>query len=231
LPGREAIGIRLDGDTDLLKGEIVGVVGDVKHKSLETEPAPTFYVSYQQSSTFPIMNFLIRTQHDPSSISVAVQRELQALDARAVVFNVRPLEEFVVDSVATRRFNFWLLGVFAVFAVGLAAAGIYGTMSYSVAQRTREIGIRVALGAQNRDVVKLVIGEGMKLIVIGMAIGLSGSLALTRWIQTLLFAVSATDPLTYIVITILLIIVALLACWFPAHRATKVEPLLALRSE
>ena len=230
-PGRDPIGARLESDNDLIKGEIVGVVGDVKHRGLEAEALPAFYVSYRQSSTFPIMNFLVRSQGDPASLTVAVQRALQSLDARGVVFNVRPFEDFVADSVTQRRFNLWLLGAFAVLAVVLAVAGIYGTMSYAVAQRTREVGIRVALGAQGRDVLKLVVGEGMKLIVVGLGIGLLGAFALTRWMRSLLFGVSVTDPLTFVVITMVLMFVALLACYIPARRATKVDPLVALRYE
>jgi len=177
------------------------------------------------------MNFLVRSQGDPSSLTVAVQRALQSLDARGVVFNVRPFEDFVGDSVTPRRFNLWLLGAFAVLAVVLALAGIYGTMSYAVAQRTREVGIRVALGAQRGDVLKLVVGEGMKLIVVGIGVGLFGAFALTRWMTSLLFSVSASDPLTFVVIALLLMIIALLACWLPARRATKVDPLVALRYE
>ena len=231
LSGVEPVGAQLDGDSNLVKGEIVGVVEDVKHNGMEVAASPTFYVSYQQSSTFPIMNFLVRTQTDPASLSVAVQRELQALDARGIVFNVRPLNDFIADSVAPRRFNFWLFGAFAGLAVLLAAGGIYGTISYAVAQRTREIGIRVALGAQGSDVLKLVVGEGIKMIAAGMLIGFLASLALAGWMKTLLFAVSATDPATYISIGLLLSLVALTACWLPARRATKVDPLISLRYE
>jgi len=230
-PGRDPIGARLEGDADFIKGEIVGVVGDVKHRGLDAEALPAFYVSYRQSSTFPIMNFLVRSQNDPASLTLSVQRALQTLDARGVVFNVRPFEDFVADSVTPRRFNLWLLGAFAVLAVVLALAGIYGTMSYAVAQRTRELGIRVALGAQRRDVLKLIVGEGMKLIVVGIGIGVLGAFALTRLMKSLLFAVSASDPLTFVVIALLLMSIALLACWFPARRATKVDPLVALRYE
>ena len=230
-PGRDPIGARLEGDNDLTKGEIVGVVGDVKHRTLEGEPLPAFYVSYRQSSTFPIMNFLVRSQGDPASLTIPVQQALQSLDARGVVFNVRPFEDFIADSATPRRFNLWLLGAFAVLAVVLAMAGIYGTMSYAVAQRTREVGIRVALGAQGSDVMKLVVGEGMKLIVVGVGAGLLGAFALMRWMNSLLFAVSAADPLTFVVITLLLMFIALLACWLPARSATKVDPLEALRYE
>ena len=180
---------------------------------------------------FPLMNFLVRTQSDLSSLTVPVQRALQSTDARAVVFNVRPFEDFVADSALPRRFNLWLLGAFAGLAVALAVAGIYGTMSYAVAQRTREVGIRVALGAEGRDVLKLVLGEGMKVVLIGIGIGLLGAFALTRWIKSLLFGVSANDPMTFVVITLLLMMIALLACWLPARRATKVDPLVALRYE
>ena len=230
-PGRDPVGARFDGDSELIKGEIVGVVGDVKHRGLEAEPQPAIYVSYRQSSKFPIMNFLVRSQGNPVALTVAVQRALQSTDARGVVFNVRPFEDFVADSALSRRFNLWLLGAFAVIAVAMAVAGIYGTMSYAVAQRTREVGIRVALGAQGRDVLKLVVGEGMKLIVVGIGIGLLGAVAVTRWMKSLLFGVGANDPVTFVVITLLLMIIALLACWLPARRATKVDPLVALRYE
>jgi putative ABC transport system permease protein len=229
--GLDPIGKRLQVDGDLIEGEIVGVAGDVKHRGLEAEALPAFYVSYRQSSTFPIMNFLVRSSNDPASLTLAVQRALQSLDARGVVFNVRPFEDFVADSVTPRRFNLLLLGSFAGLAVVLAVVGIYGAMSYAVAQRTREVGIRLALGAQGRDVLKLVVGAGMKVIVIGIGIGLFGAFALTQWMKSLLFAVSPTDPLTFVVVSLLLIVIAFLACWLPARRATKVDPLVALRYE
>ena len=230
-PGSDPIGERLEGANDLVKGEIVGVVGDIKHRGLEADVVPAFYVSYRQSSTFPIMNFLVRSQSEPAPLTVAVQRSLQALDPRGVVFNVRPFEDFVADSASPRRFTLWLLGAFAGLALVLAVTGIYGTMSYAVAQRTREVGIRVALGAQGSDVLKLVVGEGLKLIVVGMGVGLLGALVLTQWMTRLLFGVTPTDGTTFVVAAVGLMLVALLACYVPARRATEVDPLVALRYE
>ena len=160
-----------------------------------------------------------------------MRAQVAALNKDQAVFNVRTMEQIVAQSVAPRRFSMLLLTVFAVAALALASLGIYGLLSYAVAQRSREIGVRIALGAQSSDVPKLVIGQGMKLAFIGVAIGLVASLALTRTMKTLLFGVSATDPLTFAAIALLLTLVALLACFVPARRATKVDPLAALRAE
>jgi putative ABC transport system permease protein len=231
LNGQDPIGVRLDGESKSARGEIVGVVENMRHKDLETDTTPAFYVSYEQSATFPIMNFVIRTKSDPSSLSVAVERELQSLDPHGIIFNVRPFEDLISDTVAPRRFTLQVLAIFAALAVILAATGIYGTMSYAVAERTREIGIRVALGARGTDIQKLVVSEGTKLILLGLIIGLCGSFVLTRWIRGLLFSVSATDPITFLIIGIVLVSIALIACWIPARRATKIEPLVALKYE
>src|SRR5262249_2521783 len=147
------------------------------------------------------------------------------------IFNIETMERLMARSVAPRRFNLLLLGVFALVGLALAGMGLYGVVSYTVTQRTGEIGVGVAMGAQTREVLRLVIGEGMKLALIGALLGLGGALALTRLLKTLLFGVSATDPLTFIVIAALLIIVALLACWVPARRAAGVDPLVSLRGE
>jgi predicted permease len=229
--GRDPIGAHLDGDNDLVKGEIIGVVGDVKHRGLEAESAPAFYVSFKQSSTFPLMNFLVRTQADPAVLTVPVQRELQALDTRAVVFNARPFEYFLADSVAPRRFNLWLLIAFAALAVALAMAGIYGTMSYAVGQRTREIGIRMALGARGSNVLGLILRSCLALTLSGVVIGLGGAFVLTRLMRNLLFEVSPTDAVTFAAVPLVLIAVALLAGYLPAKRATKVDPMVALRHQ
>jgi putative ABC transport system permease protein len=153
------------------------------------------------------------------------------LNKDQAVFNVRTMEEIVGQSVAPRRFSMMLLSVFALFALALASIGIYGVMSYAVAQRTREIGLRMTLGAQRWNVLRLVIGDGMKLTFAGVLLGVVAALALTRTIKTLLFGVSATDPVTFISIAFLILLVALLACWVPARRATKVDPMIALRYE
>jgi putative ABC transport system permease protein len=153
------------------------------------------------------------------------------LNKDQAVFNVRTMEQILARSVAARRFSMLLLTVFAVVALALASLGIYGLMSYAVAQRTREIGVRMALGAQSGNVLRLVIGQGMKLAFVGVATGIVASLALTRAMKNLLFGVSATDPATFAAIALLLTLVALLACWIPARRATRIDPLVTLRSE
>jgi putative ABC transport system permease protein len=175
--------------------------------------------------------WLLRTAVDPLTLQAAVRREIQAVDRNAPASNMRTMEQYLAASVAPRRFNLWLLTVFAGAALMLAATGLYGVISYGVAQRRHEIGIRMALGARASDVLKLVIGQGMALALVGVALGLLASLALTRVMEGLLFGVSATDPLTYMVIALLLMFVALLACYIPARRATKVDPLIALKSE
>jgi putative ABC transport system permease protein len=231
LSGIEPIGVRLDGESEFVRGQIIGVVANVRHQGIEVDADPAFYVSYEQSSTFPIMNFVVRTQTDPSSLVIPVQRELQALDARGVVFNVRPFNDFIADAVAPRRFNLWLFAAFGLLAVLLATAGIYATINFAVSQRKREIGIRIALGAQKSAVMKLILREGTMLIGIGLLIGFFASLALTQWMKSLLFAVSPNDPLTYLTMVGLVITVALLACWIPARRATKIDPIRTLRAD
>src|SRR5215216_369632 len=231
LPGREPVGVRLDGESQFVNGEIAGVVASIKHTSLELDAEPAFYVSYEQSTTFPIMNFVVKTKTNPSSLIVPVQQTLQALDSRGVVFNVRPFDEFVTDAVAPRRFNLWLFSAFGFLAAVLAAAGIYATMNFTVVQRNREIGIRVALGAQKSTVMKLILGEGAILVGAGLLIGFSASLALNQFMKSLLFAVSATDPLICFLMATLVICIALLASSIPVLRATKVDPIRTLRSD
>ena len=231
LAGREPVGVRLDGDNQFVKGQIIGVVASIKHRSLEFDAEPALYVSYQQSATFPIMNFVVKTKTDPASLTIPVQQKLQALDSRGVVFNVRPFGQFVADAVAPRRFNLWLFSAFGFLAALLAAAGIYATMNFAVVQRNREIGIRMALGAQKSAVMKLILGEGAMLVGAGLLIGFTASLALNQLMKSLLFAVSATDPLVYILMAILVITIMLVASSIPARRATKIDPIRTLRSE
>jgi len=231
LTGREPVGVRLEGESQFVHGEIVGVVASIKHRSLELDAEPALYVSYQQSPTFPIMNFIVKTKTDPSSLIVAAQQKLQALDSRAVVFNVRPFDQFVADAVAPQRFNLWLFSAFGFLAALLAAAGIYATMNFAVLQRNREIGIRVALGAQKSAVMKLILGEGAVLVGAGLLLGFSTSLALNQFMKSLLFTVSATDPLIYFLMAMLVVCIAFLASGLPARRATRIDPIRTLRSE
>ena len=161
----------------------------------------------------------------------AVREQIWAVDKDQPISNIVTMERLMAKSVAPRRFNLLLLGVFAMVGLALAGMGLYGVMSYTVTQRTREIGVRMAMGAQRGDVLRLVIREGMKLAFIGALLGLGGALALTRLLKTLLFGVSATDPLTFIVIAAVLTLVALLACWIPARRAASMDPLVSLRIE
>src|SRR5262245_5175538 len=209
---------------------IVGVVGDVKHSALDEEAKPEIYLTMAQSP-WPYMSLAVRTSGDPMQMIARVREQVLAVDKDQPITNIRTMERLMARSVAPRRFNLLLLGVFALVGLALAAVGLCGVMSYMVTQRTREIGVRMALGAQRGDVLRQVIGEGMKLALIGVLLGLGGALALTRLLKTLLFEVSATDPLTFIVIAALLIIVALLACWIPARRAASMDPLVSLRVE
>jgi putative ABC transport system permease protein len=238
-PNEEPLGQRLKQSMSSPSLEIVGVVRHVEPRSLDGQgPGPAqFYTNFNQiplqglPGSVRRINLLTRTEVEPLSLVSAVRGRIAGLNKDQAVFNVRTMEQIVWQSVAPRRFSMLLLSVFAVVALALASIGIYGMMSYAVAQRTREIGVRMALGAQSSNVLRLVIKQGMKLAVAGVAIGLVASIALTRAIKSLLFGVSATDPVTFAVIALLLAGVALLACFVPARRATKVDPMIALRHE
>lgn len=210
--------------------QIVGVVGDVRHKALETEVMPEVYFPYKQSPQ-NFMNLVVRTTSDPTSIVPAIRGQILSVDKDQPVSDIMTMEQRVAKSVAAKRFVMFLLGTFSILALGLAAVGIYGVMAYLVTQRTQEIGVRMALGAQKRDVLKLVVLKGMVLAIIGTTIGLVASLALTRVMRSLLFEVTPTDWLTFVISSAVLLIVALLACYIPARRATKLDPLIALRYE
>jgi putative ABC transport system permease protein len=239
-PNEDPIGKRFKLNTpDADSREIIGVVRHVEHSSLEgrTTNTPEFYFNFDQLplATLPRyvrrVNLLVRTTVEPLSLAGSVRNQIAALDKDQAVFNVRTMEQALAQSVAARRFSMILLAVFALLALTLAAVGIYGVISYSVAQRTREVGIRMALGARPIDVLNLVVRDGLKLVFIGIFVGLAGALLLTRLMTTLLFGVTTTDAVTYVTVALGLIIVALIACCIPARRATKVDPLVALRFE
>jgi putative ABC transport system permease protein len=238
-PNEDPLGKRLMMSRSGPSYEIVGVVRHVEQDSLDSQ-APAlaqFYTNFNQISLQGLpnnvrrINVLVRTEVEPVRLASAVRSQIAALNKDQAVFNVRTMEQVVAQSVAPRRFSMMLLTVFAVAALALASLGIYGLMSYTVAQSTREIGVRMALGAQASDVLKLVIGRGMMLALAGVALGLTASVALTRTIKNLLFGVSASDPVTFAAIALLLTLVALLACYVPARRAAKVDPMVALRNE
>jgi predicted permease len=239
-PDGNPVGARLSID-DNNQGprpvEVVGVVGDVKHLSLEDEPTPHIYLPLRQLHEDGVVwmannqYWLIRSQVPPLTLAAAVQREIRKVDPEVPASNVKTMEQYLSASVSPRRFNLWLLTVFAIAALVIATVGIYGVMSYSVAQRTREIGVRMALGAQRSDILRMVVGHGMSLAVAGLAAGLVGALALSRLMGGLLYQVSTTDPATYILLTFFLLLVTLAACLVPARRATKVDPMIALRYE
>ena len=231
-PNEEAIGKRLgfDDPAKQVWREIVGIIGNVKHKSLDADAKPEVYFPYQQ---YPknFMSLVARTSSDPASLIPAIRNQVLSIDKDQPVFDIKTMDQRLAKSVATSRFVMLLLGILSAMALILAAVGIYGVMAYLVTQRTHEIGIRMALGAQNHDVLKMVVGQGMALVLVGVVIGLIASLALTRMMRTLLFGVTPTDALTFAAVSFGLIAVALLACYIPARRATKVDPLVALRYE
>jgi ABC-type antimicrobial peptide transport system permease subunit len=174
---------------------------------------------------------VLRSKADPSTLMGPVRRAVQEIDPREVIYNVATLEQVVANSLAARRFSMMLLGVFAALALALACVGIYGVISYLVKQRTNEIGVRMALGAQRTDVLRLILGEGTRMALIGVAIGIVAALGLTRLMRNQLFGVSAQDPLTFGGVALCLVIVAIAACYVPARRAMRVDPIVALRYE
>jgi predicted permease len=232
-PNADPIGKRMklgaaNGDSPWMT--VVGVVANVKHYALDTDSRVALYMPHMQNGAGSL-SIAVRTTTDPLGMAASVTREARALDPNLPLYDVKTMRQWLSDSLARRRFAMLMLGLFAMVAALLAGVGIYGVMSYSVAQRTREIGIRVALGAQTRDVLRLIVRQGMSLAGIGVGLGLLAAIAATRLMVSLLFGVRATDPLTFAVIALLLALVALVACWIPARRATKVDPMIALRCE
>ncbi len=209
---------------------IVGVVGDIKSDGFDVPVAPHVYLSAYQFPGYAAVIF-VRTGIDPGALGDAIRHEVQAVNPDLPVFSTRALEEVMAKSLSDRRFALEILGAFAAVALLLAAIGIYGVMAYTFSQRTHEIGIRMALGAQQSDILRMAIREGMALVFVGLASGIAGAAILTRFLRSMLFNVTATDPITFIAISVLLCVVALLACYIPAQRATQVDPLVALREE
>lgn len=232
LPGEDPLGKRVTiyMKDDNQPTEIIGVVGDNKHMGLDTEIEPMAYWP-QAELTYSSMTLVIRTSGEATTIASPAREIVRALDSEQPVANVSTMENLLAKSTAPSRFNTSLLAVFAIVALILSAVGIYGVMSYSVTQRTHEIGVRMALGAQHRDVIKLVVRQGALLGLVGIAAGLAASFWLTRLLATLLFGVTATDAPTFGAVAAGLLLVVLVACYVPARRAAKVDPLLALRYE
>jgi putative ABC transport system permease protein len=233
-PGEDAIGKRVcPGNPQDPKDwmQVVGIAKDVQQYELNTPQKPQMYVSYQQVGFFEPRDLVVRTTVDPKSLADSIRRTVWSIDKDQPVSNIRTMNEIVAESVARQRFSVLLFGIFAAVALVLAAIGIYGVMSYSVTQRRGEIGIRMALGAQKYDVLKVTVGRGLVLVLVGVAFGIAGALAFTRMLNSLLFGVGATDKLTFATLSAILIAVAALASYIPARRATKVDPLVALRSQ
>jgi len=235
-PNEDPIGKRVKPGIYTFEGEgttwkeIVGVAADIRNAFIRVEPRAAYYVPHTQVP-FNQMVAVVKTNSEPHSFIPAVTKQVAAMDQDIPVFSVKTMEEYLSAAVAGPRFSTTLLSIFAGVALVLTIVGLYGVMSYSVAQRTNEIGIRLALGAQSRDVLLMVVKQGSMLILLGLVIGLAGAYALTRLIESLLFGVTPKDPFTFAAVAVLLAVVALMACYIPAWRATKVDPLEALRYE
>jgi putative ABC transport system permease protein len=233
-PNEEALGKRIKiymkDDPDLVPTEIIGVVADSRHKDLDGEIEPMSYWPHPELA-FGFMTLVIRTKGDAANIAASARNVIQTLDPEQPVSDVRTLESVLGKSIAKARFSTLLLTVFAGVALVLAAVGIYGVISYLVTQRLHEIGVRMALGAQTSDVLKLVLRNGIVLALVGVVIGLAGAFALTRVMTTLLFGVTPTDTITFVFVSLIFFVIAMIAALIPALRATRVDPLVALRYE
>ncbi|HEV7796546.1 MAG TPA: FtsX-like permease family protein [Pyrinomonadaceae bacterium] len=237
-PNEQALGRRLKLNAPariwknqrLTSFEIVGIARDVKSAGLNAASEPAYYVPAAQAP-LQDMTVLVRTAGDPTTLVPALRSAVWAIDPKQPISNVSTLEMIVAESMAQPRLNMVLMGLFGMLALVLAAVGIYGLLSFAVTQRTQEIGIRMALGAQVTDVLRLILKQGMTLALVGVGLGLCGAFALTRLLRGLLFGVTPTDAMTFITVSGVLLAVALLACYVPARRAAKVDPLVALRYE
>jgi putative ABC transport system permease protein len=232
-PGEDPVGKRLKqgfAEDKTPWREVMGVVSDVRQNGIDRDPPMQVYIPLQQE---PMRSLIVvaRTAGDPLAMASMIEERIHSIDKDLPVFNVRTMDQLLDESIAQQQLAMALLGGFALLALMLAAMGIYGVMSYAVTQRTHEIGVRMAMGAQPSDVLRLVVGQGLTLALIGVAVGISAALAMTRLMASMLFGVSSTDPLTFISISLLLIAVAALACYVPARRAARVDPMVALRYE
>jgi putative ABC transport system permease protein len=233
-PGEDAVGKQVAPASKKYPAEtIIGIVADVKRLSLREDPPPEMYVPYNQKvwPSLLTMDVLLRTKVDPVSLTDDVRNALRSVDPDLPLAKISTLSAIVDDSMTLPRFAMLVLGSFAGLALLLASVGMYGVISYFVGQRTREIGVRVALGAQRRDVFEMVLGQGARLAAIGIALGLLAALAATRMMVSFLYGVQPIDPLTFVTLSFLLLSIALLACYVPARRAMRVDPMVALRHE
>ena len=232
--GENPVNRRVRIGNEELPHSILGVVANIRQAGLDREPLPEIYFPYGEAGSGKMLSdsvLVLRTVVPPASVAGDLRQAVRSVDPSLPLYQIETMDEVIAKSLASRRLNLWLLGIFAAIALILSAAGLYGVISYLVAQRTREIGVRVALGAQNGDVIRLVMGQGAKLTLVGIALGLVGAVLFTRVLESLIYGISARDPLTFIGIATLLAVVALLATWIPAERAARIDPLLAIRKE
>jgi putative ABC transport system permease protein len=232
-PNEDPIGKRVKQGFPEYNGlwrEVIGVVSDIKMNGVDRGASMQTYVLFSQEP-HTALGLIVRTQGNPLAVVAPIEQAIHTVDKDLPVYSVWTMDQLLGNSLAQRRLTLVLLSSFAALALLLAAVGVYGVIAYTVRQRTRELGIRLALGAQAGDVLRLILRQGLKLTLIGVALGLTAALALTRWMESLLFGVRPADPLTFGVIALVLLLVAICACWIPARRATRVDPLIALRSE
>jgi putative ABC transport system permease protein len=231
-PGEDPLGkkIAINMGQDIPPSEIIGIVGDIKHKSLQDQSVPSVYWPHPELP-FPFMNIVARTKSDPMKSAPAAAGVIHQLDPEQPLADLRSLDEWLGDSTARAEFNMTLLAILSTVALILAVAGVYAVMAHGVLQRTQEIGIRMALGASTSDVFRLILHEGSKLIFAGVLIGSAATFLLTRFMKSMLYETSTSDPASFLVVTIVLTMTALAACWIPSRRAASVNPLLALHYE
>jgi putative ABC transport system permease protein len=233
-PGEDPLGKRLFvewcDDQTRCRYEIVGVVGNNRHAALQAEPLPTVFLANVQEPSY-IASLVVRTSGDPLSVAAALREQVRAVDPDQGLLAVEPMEGVLSAAVARPRLQAVLLGAFAVLALVMACLGLYGVLAYSVEQRRREVGVRVAIGASPREILRLVVGEGLRLTATGLAVGVVLALGLTRYLTTLLFGVQPTDPLVYLGVGALLLAVAVGASFAPARRAMRLDPVVALRED